>query len=82
MIRTAKSPSMAAAAIKCLITHVLGLLVEVMSKGIEKHLTSVLQAMRRILQFAVIALTSEQDLYDGAVIPWWKEASCSFIMFK
>ncbi|CAA2935324.1 small subunit processome component 20 homolog [Olea europaea subsp. europaea] len=107
-----KVRSMAAAAIKCLITHVslhslhtileyslswyqgekqklwgaaaqvLGLLVEVMSNGFEKHLTSVLQAMRRILQFAVTALTSEQDLSDGAVIPWWKEAYYSFIMFE
>ncbi|XP_022846936.1 small subunit processome component 20 homolog isoform X2 [Olea europaea var. sylvestris] len=62
--------------------QVLGLLVEVMSKGFEKHLSSVLQAMRRILQSAVTAITCEQDLSDEAVITWWKEAYYSLIMFE
>ncbi|KAL2486861.1 ARM repeat superfamily protein [Abeliophyllum distichum] len=62
--------------------QVLGLLVEVMRKGFEKHLSSVLQAMRRILQSAVTALTHEQDISNEAVIPWWKEAYYSLIMLE
>ncbi|KAL2508708.1 ARM repeat superfamily protein [Forsythia ovata] len=62
--------------------QVLGLLVEVMRKGFEKHLSSVLEAMRRMLQSAVTALTCEQDISDEAVIPWWKEAYYSLIMLE
>ncbi|KAL1533475.1 small subunit processome component 20 isoform X1 [Salvia divinorum] len=61
--------------------QVLGLLVEVMGKSFQKHLVNVLPAMGNILQSAVNALAStQQDLSDVSVIPFWKEAYYSFVM--
>lgn len=64
-------------------SQVLGLLVEVTGKGFQTHLSKVLPVMRSILQSAVNALTSsQQDLSDDAVIPFWKEAYYSLVMFE
>lgn len=54
-----------------------------MGKTFRKHLHNVLQAMRRILQSAVSGLGGEQlILSDDAVVPLWKEAYYSLIMFE
>ncbi|KAG6388566.1 hypothetical protein SASPL_149995 [Salvia splendens] len=60
---------------------VLGLLVEVMGMTFQNHLIRVLPAVRNILQSAVNALAStQQDLSDVSVIPFWKEAYYSLVM--
>ncbi|XP_042033869.1 small subunit processome component 20 homolog [Salvia splendens] len=61
--------------------QVLGLLVEVMGMTFQSNLIRVLPAMRNILQSAVNALAStQQDLSDVSVIPFWKEAYYSLVM--
>ncbi|KAG6399207.1 hypothetical protein SASPL_140683 [Salvia splendens] len=61
--------------------QVLGLLVEVIGKNFQIHLIKVLPAIRTNLQSAYNALAStQQDLSDVLVIPFWKEAYYSLVM--
>ncbi|XP_047962279.1 small subunit processome component 20 homolog [Salvia hispanica] len=63
--------------------QVLGLLVEVIGKNFQVHLNKVLPTMRNILQSAHVALAStQQDLSDVLVIPFWKEAYYSLVMLQ
>ncbi|KAG8377667.1 hypothetical protein BUALT_Bualt08G0056700 [Buddleja alternifolia] len=63
--------------------QVLGLLVEVLGKDFEKHLSRVLPVMRSILQSAVSALTlSQENVSDEVVAPFWKEAYYSLVMLE
>ncbi|GER48680.1 small subunit processome component 20-like protein [Striga asiatica] len=63
--------------------QVLGLLLEVMGKSFEKHLNKVFPVMRSIFQSAVSSLTSsEQNLSDEAVVPFWKEAYYSLVLLE
>ncbi|XP_042045018.1 small subunit processome component 20 homolog [Salvia splendens] len=61
--------------------QVLGLLVEVIGKNFQIHLIKVLPAIRTNLQSAYNALAStQQDLSDVLVIPFWKEAYYSLVL--
>ncbi|KAL6493967.1 hypothetical protein OROGR_031876 [Orobanche gracilis] len=63
--------------------QVLGLLVEAIGKNSEKHLSKVLPAMRSIFQSAVSALaTSQENLSDEAIVPFWKEAYYSLVLLE
>ncbi|KAF5936697.1 hypothetical protein HYC85_024203 [Camellia sinensis] len=75
--------SMTGAAVKLLIGHVLGLLVEVMRKGFQKHVNGVLPVMRSIFQSAINVLTNGQlDLSVEATVPFWKEAYYSLVLLE
>ncbi|CAL5389880.1 unnamed protein product [Camellia sinensis] len=78
-----KVRSMTGAAVKLLIGHVLGLLVEVMRKGFQKHVNGVLPVMRSIFQSAINVLTNGQlDLSVEATVPFWKEAYYSLVLLE
>ncbi|GMH20278.1 hypothetical protein Nepgr_022119 [Nepenthes gracilis] len=72
--------------------QVLGLLVEVMKKGFQKHISTVLlmsvkedenSRMMTILQAAVKVLVSEKlDYSDQPMILYWKEAYYSLVLFQ
>ncbi|PIN21963.1 DRIM (Down-regulated in metastasis)-like protein [Handroanthus impetiginosus] len=63
--------------------QILGLLVEVMEKRFQNRLTRILPAMRSILQSAVSAfVSSQQNLSDETVVPFWKEAYYSLVLFE
>ncbi|KAA8534172.1 hypothetical protein F0562_031635 [Nyssa sinensis] len=63
--------------------QVLGLLVEVMKNGFQRHLNIVLPVMRSILQSAVNVLTNKQlNLSNEETVPLWKEAYYSLVMFE
>ncbi|KAL6569638.1 hypothetical protein OROMI_014152 [Orobanche minor] len=63
--------------------QVLGLLVEATGKSSEKHLNKVLPAMRSIFQSAVSALTtSQENLSDEVIVPFWKEAYYSLVLLE
>ncbi|KAK9288950.1 hypothetical protein L1049_017421 [Liquidambar formosana] len=63
--------------------QVLGLLVEVMKKGFQRHINSVLPVTRSILQSAVNVITDSQlDLSNEATVPFWKEAYYSLVMLE
>ncbi|XP_071927577.1 uncharacterized protein [Coffea arabica] len=63
--------------------QVLGLLVEVMKQGFQKHISDVLPMMRRILQSAVnhIAI-SQLNVSNEAGVPLWKEAYYSLVLLE
>ncbi|XP_028111791.1 small subunit processome component 20 homolog [Camellia sinensis] len=62
---------------------VLGLLVEVMRKGFQKHVNGVLPVMRSIFQSAINVLTNGQlDLSVEATVPFWKEAYYSLVLLE
>ncbi|KAF2288910.1 hypothetical protein GH714_022732 [Hevea brasiliensis] len=63
--------------------EVLGLLVEVMNKSFQKHISSILPVSKTILQ-AAVGVASESpalDLHDEAV-PLWKEAYYSLVLLE
>ncbi|KAJ9555656.1 hypothetical protein OSB04_010270 [Centaurea solstitialis] len=63
--------------------QVLGLLLEVMKKGFTKHIDAIFTVMRRILQSAVNVLKNDHtDPPSGTVIPLWKEAYYSLVLFE
>ncbi|XP_062109162.1 uncharacterized protein LOC133819824 isoform X2 [Humulus lupulus] len=63
--------------------QVLGLLVEVLKKGFQKHISSVLPRARTVLKSAINDFNDKsQDYSDEATIPFWKEAYYSLIMFE
>lgn len=63
--------------------QVLGLLVEAVKKGFQKHITVVLPKARTILKSAIKDVNDvSQDYSDEATIPSWKEAYYSLIMLE
>lgn len=63
--------------------QVLGLLVEVMKKGFQKHVSSVLPVARSILQSTINGVTNRPlDFSDEVTVPFWKEAYYSLIMLE
>ncbi|WOK99438.1 small subunit processome component [Canna indica] len=63
--------------------EVLGLLVEVMVKGFQEHVNSVLNVARGILESSIHAASNEGfDNLKEAAIPLWKEAYYSLIMLE
>lgn len=63
--------------------QVLGLLVEVMKKEFEKHISSLLPRARTIFKSAISEVTNRSEDYtDESTIPFWKEAYYSLIMLE
>lgn len=63
--------------------QVLGLVIEVMKKNFQRHISSILPVTKRILHSAIDAFTNTQmDLPDEATIPFWKESYYSLIMLE
>ncbi|CBI17281.3 unnamed protein product, partial [Vitis vinifera] len=63
--------------------QVLGFMIEVMKKGFQRHIESVLPVMRSILRLAVKCGTDNQlDLSNDVAIPLWKEAYYSLVMLE
>lgn len=65
------------------VVQVLGLLVEVMKKEFEKHISSLLPRARTIFKSAISEVTNRSEDYtDESTIPFWKEAYYSLIMLE
>ncbi|XP_022722560.1 small subunit processome component 20 homolog isoform X3 [Durio zibethinus] len=63
--------------------QVLGLVIEVMKKSFERHISSILPVTKSILRSAIDAFTNSQmDLPNEATIPYWKEAYYSLVMLE
>ena len=63
--------------------QVLGLSVEVMKKGIQRHVNKVLLATRKILQSAVNVVTNRQlDFSEETVVTSWRETYYSLVMLE
>ena len=63
--------------------QVLGLVIEVMKKSFQRHISSILPVTKSILHSAIDAFTNSQmDLPDEATIPFWKEAYYSLVMLE
>ncbi|KAA3480361.1 small subunit processome component 20-like protein isoform X2 [Gossypium australe] len=63
--------------------QVLGLVVEVMKKNFQRHISSILPVTTRILHSAIDAFTNMMmDLPDEVTIPFWKESYYSLIMLE
>ncbi|PON57236.1 Coatomer beta subunit [Trema orientale] len=63
--------------------QVLGLLVEAVKKGFQRHISSVLPKAKSILKSVTNAINeTSQDHSDEATIPLWKEAYYSLIMLE
>ncbi|GLU08657.1 hypothetical protein SLE2022_255570 [Rubroshorea leprosula] len=62
--------------------QVLGLLVEVIKKGFQRHINSVLLVTRSILQSAVNVFNDGQLGLCEATIPCWKEAYYSLVLLE
>ncbi|OWM88808.1 hypothetical protein CDL15_Pgr020762 [Punica granatum] len=63
--------------------QVLGLLVEVMKKAFQTHISSILPATRSILHSAVNAIANhELEVSEKATPPLWKEAYYSLVMLE
>ncbi|XP_020264631.1 small subunit processome component 20 homolog isoform X1 [Asparagus officinalis] len=63
--------------------QVLGLLVEVLKKGFQKHIPSVLQVARNIFTLSINASSIKGfNFSNEPAIPFWKEAYYSLIMFE
>ncbi|KAE8708758.1 Non-imprinted in Prader-Willi/Angelman syndrome region protein [Hibiscus syriacus] len=63
--------------------QVLGLVIEVMKKNFQKHISRILPVTKRILHSAIDAFTNtEMDLSDETTIPFWKAAYYSIVMLE
>lgn len=63
--------------------QVLGLLVEVMKEGFQKHVCNVLPVIRRILCSGVnYLINSQRDISSEAAVPLWKEAYYSLVLLE
>ncbi|KAL4289520.1 hypothetical protein GQ457_14G012480 [Hibiscus cannabinus] len=63
--------------------QVLGLVIEVMKKNFQKHISRILPVTKRILHSAIDAFTNtDMDLSDEATIPFWKAAYYSIVMLE
>lgn len=64
-------------------TQVLGLLVEALKKGFERHIKTVLPVARGILQSVVDVTMNEQiDISTETTITFWKEAYYSLVLLE
>ena len=64
-------------------TQVLGLLVETVKKGFERHIRTVLPVARGILQSVVDVTTNDQiDISAETTTTFWKEAYYSLVMLE
>ncbi|KAB1206516.1 hypothetical protein CJ030_MR7G000028 [Morella rubra] len=62
---------------------VLGLLVEVMKRGFERHVNRVLHVARKILQSAIGVVTSRQlNVAEEPDVAFWREAYYSLVMLE
>ncbi|XP_061369187.1 uncharacterized protein LOC133312060 isoform X1 [Gastrolobium bilobum] len=63
--------------------QVLGLLIEVMKKGFNKHIHSILPVTYHILQSTIDAMTDRQVGFSAeSIVPLWKEAYYSLVMLE
>ncbi|XP_031259480.1 small subunit processome component 20 homolog isoform X1 [Pistacia vera] len=63
--------------------QVLGLLVEVMKRNFQRHISAVLPVTRSILQSTInIVRDGQLDLSDEVTIPFWKEAYYSLVLLE
>jgi len=63
--------------------QVLGFVVEVMKRGFQKHISSILPVMRKIMLSAEAVLNDAQlNLSDQETIPFWKEAYFSLVLLE
>lgn len=63
--------------------QVLGLLVEVLRKDFRRHINSILQVGKGILESSVHAASNKElDLTNDPAIPLWKEAYYSLVMLE
>jgi U3 small nucleolar RNA-associated protein 20 len=64
--------------------QVLGLLVEVLQKGFQKHINTVLPVTRTILQSAIsiVADKKTEIASEVSTVPFWKEAYYSLVLFE
>ncbi|XVF65313.1 hypothetical protein PTKIN_Ptkin09bG0238000 [Pterospermum kingtungense] len=63
--------------------QVLGLVIEVMKKNFQRHISSILPVTKSILRSALDAVTNSwMDLSDQATLPFWKEAYYSLVMLE
>ncbi|XVF29034.1 hypothetical protein REPUB_Repub15cG0084600 [Reevesia pubescens] len=63
--------------------QVLGLVIEVMKKNFQRHISSILPVTKSILRSTIDAFINNQmDLTDEATIPFWKEAYYSLVMLE
>ncbi|KAF8392350.1 hypothetical protein HHK36_022692 [Tetracentron sinense] len=63
--------------------QVLGLLVEVLKKGFQRHINNILPVAKNILKSALDVVKDMQlDVSNEAAIPFWKEAYYSLVMLE
>ncbi|XP_039130786.1 LOW QUALITY PROTEIN: small subunit processome component 20 homolog [Dioscorea cayenensis subsp. rotundata] len=62
--------------------QVLGLLVDVLKKGFQKHINIILDVTRNILEHSVDASGETYDASNNLIMPFWKEAYHSLIMLE
>lgn len=63
--------------------QVLGLLVEVMKRDFQRHISTVLPVTRNILQSTINKVGDGLlDLSDEATIPFWKEAYYTLLLLE
>ncbi|KAJ0966400.1 hypothetical protein J5N97_027538 [Dioscorea zingiberensis] len=62
--------------------QVLGLLVDVLKKGFQKHINIILDVSRNILKYSVDSSSNIHDASNDPVMPFWKEAFHSLVMLE
>lgn len=63
--------------------QVLGLLVEVLRKDFHRHINTIIQVMKGILESSVHAVNNKEFYFtNDYLIPFWKEAYHSLIMLE
>lgn len=65
-----------------MLLQVLGLLIEVLKKGFDRHINTILPVTRRILQSSVDVITDRKVDSSKSSIPHWKEAYYSLVMLE
>lgn len=65
-----------------MLLQVLGLLIEVLKKGFDRHINTILPVTRRILQSSVDVITDRKVDSSESSIPHWKEAYHSLVMLE
>ncbi len=66
-----------------MLVQVLGLLVEVMKKGFQRHINRVLAVTRKILQSAVGVVNNGQlDYSEEPTVAFWRETYYSLVMLE
>lgn len=63
--------------------QVLGLLVEVMEKGFQRHVNRVLPVTQKIVRSAINVITDKElDISEESTVAFWREAYYSLIMLE